>query len=104
MTFRRLTVVTVLLTASALTLRGAPATHRAHLSDDLLRHVARHATARARVIVRGDQATVDDIAARHQLQVVRRMAHSAVLAANSDEMAELAADAAVDALSGDVPV
>src|SRR5436309_240217 len=102
MTFKRLTVVTVLFAASALTLRGAPATHRAHLSDDLVRHVARHTKARARVIVRGDQATVDDIAARHHLQVVRHMAHAAVLAANSDEMAELAADAGVENLSGDV--
>jgi len=47
---------------------------------------------------------VDDIAARHHLQIVRRMAHSAVFVANSDEMAELAADAAVDNLSGDVLV
>src|SRR5438552_12249665 len=104
MTFKRLTCLTVLFIASALTLRGAPAPHRAPLSADLLRHVERHSTARARVIVHGGAATIDAIAARHHLQVLRRLAHSAVLAANSDEMAELAADAAVDTLSGDVPV
>src|SRR5438094_47702 len=104
MTFKRLICLTVLFVASALTLRGAPAQHRALLSVDLLRHVDRHSTARARVIVHGDADTIDAIAARHHLQVLRRLAHSAVLAANSDEMSALAADAGIDNLSGDVPV
>src|SRR3989442_3489001 len=104
MTLKRLTIITSLVVASALTVRGAPAPHLAHLSDDLARHLDRRTTARVRVIVGGDQSTIDEIAARHHLQVVRRMAHSAVLVANSAEMAELAADAAVENLSGDVPV
>ena len=104
MTFKRAAVVTTLFVASVLTLRGAPAPHRAHLSDDLLRHVGRATTGRARVIVHGDQATIDALAARHHVQILRRMKHSAVLAANSAEMSGLAADSAIDHLSGDVPV
>jgi serine protease AprX len=60
--------------------------------------------ARARVIVHGDADTVDAIASRHHLQIVRRLGGGAVLAANSAEMSELAADGAIDHLSGDVPV
>src|SRR4030088_280457 len=103
MTLKRAAVAITLSVASALTLRGAPAPHRAHLSDDLLRHQSRRTTLRARVIVHGDEPTIDALAARHHVQVLRRMAHSAVLAANSAEMSELAADAALDHLSGDVP-
>jgi serine protease AprX len=97
-------VVAVICAASALTLRGAPAAHRAHLSDDLQSHLDRRTPARARVIVDGDQPTIDELAARHHLQVVRRMEHSAVVVANSTELARLASDAGVDHLSGDVPV
>src|SRR5216110_431295 len=104
MTFKPLTSITALVAASALTLNGAPAPHRALLSLDLQRHVERRSTARARVIVRGDADTIDAIATRHHLQVLRRLAHSAVLAANSYEMSALAADAAVENLSGDLPV
>ena len=68
MTFKRLTIITSLVVASALTVRGAPAPHLAHLSDDLARHLGLGTTARVRVIVRGDQSTIDEIAARHHLQ------------------------------------
>src|SRR5262249_57544629 len=83
---------------------GGRPTKGAEWSEDPAGHLPHRTTVRARVIVRGDQQTVDDIASRHHLQVLRRLAHSAVLAANSDEMADLAADGAVDTLSGDVPV
>src|SRR5262249_54528357 len=104
MTFKRLTIITTIVAASALSLRGAPARHHALLSLGLLRHVERHSTARARVIVHGDGDMIDAIAARHHVQVLRRLAHSGVLAANSDELTALAADAAIDNLSGDVTV
>src|SRR5262249_37063139 len=103
MTFKRL-IVTALFVASALTLRGSAAPHRAQLSVDLLRHVERHSSARERVIVRGDADTIDALAVRHHLQVLRRLANSAVLAANSDEISELASDSEAANLSGDVPV
>jgi len=104
MTAKRLAAVTALFVASALSLGGAPAPHRAHLSDDLLRHLARNTTRRAHVIVRGDEATLDDIAARHHLQIVRRLEHGVVLAANSAELDRLSKEEGLDHLSGDLPV
>lgn len=105
MTIKRVAIVVAVCATSALTLRGAPAPpHRAHLSVDLQRHQERRTSARARVIVHGDEAAIDAIAARHHLQVLRRMEHGAVVAANSIELELLAADPAVDHLSGDQPV
>src|SRR4051812_10670899 len=89
---------------SGLGLRGAPREHRSHLSDDLLSHVGRKTSARARVLVHGDAATIDALAARYHLQVVRRLERAAVVAANSAEIEALGSDDAVDHLSGDLPV
>ena len=100
----RLSAVTAIVVLSALGLRGAQPEHHAHLSDDLQRHVARQAKERARVLVHGDAATIDALAARHHVQVVRRLEHGAVVAANAAEIGALASDAGVDHLSGDVPV
>jgi len=96
--------VIALLLSSGLGLHGAPRSHRALLSSDLLRHVERKTTARARVFVHGDEATIDALAARYHVQVLRRLEHGAVVAANSAELDALGADAGVDHLSGDVPV
>src|SRR3954467_15815875 len=81
---------------SGLGLRGAPRDHRAHLSDDLLGHVGRKTWGRARVLVHGDAATIDALAARYHLQVVRRLERAAVVVANSAEIAALASDGVVD--------
>ena len=96
-------VVAVLIATSALGIRGAD-DHRAHLSDDLLGHVGRRTGARTRVIVHGDHATLATLAARHHLQILRELADGAVVAANGAEIEALAADRAVDHLSGDLPV
>ena len=100
----RVVAVVGIFCLSGLGLRGAPRDHRAHLSDDLLTHVGRKTSARARVLVHGDAATIDSLAARYHLQVVRRLEHAAVVAANSAEIDALGSDAAVDHLSGDIPV
>jgi serine protease AprX len=104
---RRAALVTAIVALSALGLHGSSAQdagHRAHLSTELLAHQSRHTTARARVIVHGSDVDVDAIAQRHHLAVVRRFAGGAVLAASSVELSALSADAAIDHLSGDLPV
>src|SRR5262249_5812870 len=80
------------------------ATHRAHLSFDLLTHDASLSTTRKRVILTGDPMQIADVAARHQLQIVRLLANGAVLSASSTELTDLAADVDVPSVSGDVPV
>jgi serine protease AprX len=97
----KIIVVATLVAASALGLRGE---HRALLSLDLLAHQERHTAARARVIVHGTAAEIDALAQKHHLQVLRRLADGAVLAANSSELTKLAGDSAIDHLSGDLPV
>ena len=101
---QRPAIVLALVSASALTLRGSAAEHRALLSSDLSAHQAKHTKARTRVIVRGTDAEVDALAYRHKLQIVRRLEGAAVLFANSDEVSKLAADTGVDNLSGDPSV
>lgn len=90
--------------ASGLTLRGSNTPHFASLSNDLVAHLAQRTSARARVIIQGDDALVDAIASRHHVQVVRRLPNGAVLLVNSSELADVASDVGVAHLSGDVPV
>jgi len=101
---RKAPATSAIVVLSAFGLHGAQPEHHAHLSADLQRHVAQQAKDRARLVVHGDQATIDALAARHHVQVVRRLEHGAVIVANGAEIADLAADAGVDHLSGDVPV
>jgi serine protease AprX len=70
----------------------------------LLQHETRKSANRVRVIVQGTPTEIDSIASRHRLTVVRRLAHGAVLRANSSELTRLAADTAVNLLSGDPEV
>jgi serine protease AprX len=88
----------------SISLTGATDDHRAKLSADLLRFKAGRSASRTRVIVHGDAATVDALARRHGVQIVKRLANGAVFAANGDEIARLSADAGIDHLSGDLPV
>ena len=104
MTITRAVITFTLVSMSALGVRGSGDEHRAHLSDDLLSHRTRHTAARIRVIVHGDESTLAALTTRHHVQILRRLAGGAVVAANSAELDELAADRAVDHLSGDLPV
>jgi serine protease AprX len=96
------TIVATLFAASSSA--HAADDHRAHLSSDLLQHQSRQTLARTRVIVHGSEGELTAIAARHHLEIVRRLGGAAVVFANSDEIAQLAADVNVDHLSGDVRV
>jgi len=89
---------------SVWTIRGSNAQHAAHLSDDLGLQLARQTSERVGVIIPGSDETVDAIAARHSMPLVRRFEGGAVVLANSAELAELAADGDVTTLSGDADV
>src|SRR4051812_39598431 len=90
-----------ILIAAASGVAGRGPSRRAHVSDDLVRHELRHTSARTRVIAHGSAEEIATLAARHRLAVVRWLVDGAVLRANSGEIAALAADTAVDHLSGD---
>jgi len=90
-----------ILFAAASGIAGRGASHRAHLSDDLLRHELRHTSSRTRVIAHGSTEEIAALAARHRLDIVRWLPNGAVLGANSAEIAALAADTAIEHLSGD---
>jgi subtilisin family serine protease len=84
---------------------SAPATQqRAPLSLDLQLHKQARPRTRTRVIVEGDRETLQRVASKHRLRMVRELAHGAVLELNAAEMDALAADGAVANLSGDLPV
>jgi len=85
-------------------LHGANEPRRALLSGDLIAHVAKHTKARTRVIVQGSHADLEALAARRRLQIVRHFTGGAVLLADSAEVNELASEAGIESLSGDLRV
>jgi subtilisin family serine protease len=104
-TTRLVSIAVALVAFSSFGLQASNLDRRAHLSRDLARHQARKTTARSRVIVHGPARTLDLLAARHRLQIVKRMRGAAVVLANSAELTELSRDAAAgENISGDVPV
>ncbi len=100
MNIKQTSTVLALVAVSALGIRGAE-DKRAHLSDDLLGHIARHTSARARVIVHGDADALASLTTKHHVQVLRTLAGGAVISASSAELDEIANDSAFDHLSGD---
>src|SRR5262249_41598944 len=56
------------------------------------------------VIVHGSPGDISTLADRHRINVVRLLGESGVLLVNSAELTDLAADAAVDHVSPDLPV
>ncbi|HMD34278.1 MAG TPA: S8 family peptidase [Vicinamibacterales bacterium] len=101
---RLCTLFLMVTVVAALTIYRPMAAHRARLSLDLEHHLTRGTTARTRVIVSGSDADVDGIAARHHLQIVRRVTNGAVVLANSVELDDLSLDRAVGHLAGDARV
>jgi serine protease AprX len=100
---RRVLVAVCAALITSFCLTAPRAAHRAHLSADLLSHEGRHTIDRTRVIVR--TASAADLARRHNLQLLNVLNDgSAVMYASSAELTDLAADADVAGLSGDLPV
>lgn len=87
------------VTGQTLGLRGAP--HRAHLSADLVLHESNRSSRRVNVIVTGSRDALTNVARQHGLSIVKWLSDGAVLSANSDELTTLAADSAIETLSGD---
>jgi serine protease AprX len=90
----------VLLFASVTT---AAAQGRAHLSNDLQRHLDAGDGSAASVIVSGTQEQVAALASRHGLRIARALASGAVFEVPANKLDELASDADVPHLSGDLP-
>src|SRR3990172_7267648 len=81
----------------------AEAAHRARLSADLVDHLSAGSQT-IDIIVHGDKATVDALAARYNLRVKRHLKHGAVLRVNAGQLAAVQEDEAVDHVSGDVRI
>ena len=77
-------VVAVLLGLGSTAVAQSP---RAHLSEDLQRHVAAGGTSDSRVVITGSQAAVDAHASRHGLQITRRLSSGAVLTVPAGKLA-----------------
>src|SRR5438067_7270905 len=91
------------LLAAALVLAGtsAHAQPRAHLSNDLQQHLDAGDRTATTVVVSGAAADVDGFAARHGLEVRRRLTSGAVLDVPAGRLQEVASDTALGPLSGD---
>ncbi|MEP7305086.1 MAG: S8 family serine peptidase [Acidobacteriota bacterium] len=79
------------------------AQHRARLSADLADHLA-FGSQSIDVIVHGNAAQVNMVAARYNLVIARRMKSGAVLRVNAGQLDALAEDPDIDHLSGDLPI
>jgi subtilisin family serine protease len=78
--------------------------HRARLSQDLAEHLSARREASVRVIVRGGEADLQDLATRYGAQVVKTLRDGAVLEVTGGQLAALAEDPDVAHLSGDATV
>src|SRR3954464_5879038 len=92
------TFAAAILATSTIGLGGAAPEHHARFSADLIALQARPSHPRTPGIVHGDAATIDAIAERRHLRIVKRLAAGAVVAASGDEIARLSADAVIDHL------
>src|SRR5205809_5122199 len=104
-THRTSRLVTIGLGAACFLLSAAiPASagpHRARVSEDLADHLAANSQT-IRVIVHGDKAETDTLAARYNVTIARTLKTGAVLLLNAGQLAAMRDDEAVDHLSGDI--
>jgi serine protease AprX len=101
---RRRLVTGAVAAALFVSVTAAPAAaqqRRARLSADLADHLSAGSQS-IDVIVHGDQATVDAIAARYNVPVKRHMASGAVLKLTAGQLSALQQDETIDHLSGDI--
>jgi serine protease AprX len=103
MVFRTNLVVGTLLLSAHAALAAPGGAHRARLSADLQDHLNVGSQA-IEVIVEGDAADVDALAARYNVRVSKRIASGAVLTVNAGQLAAIQQDEAVDHLSGNVRI
>src|SRR5262245_48810914 len=94
----RTTAIAICTLAAAAPARAQQ--HHARLSADLADHLTAQ-SARIDVIVHGEKAEVDAIAARYNLTIRRYLKGGAVLRVNAGQLSALERDDAVDHLSGD---
>jgi serine protease AprX len=87
--------------ASLATPAQAQHQHRARLSADLADHLSAGSSS-VEVIVSGDRAAVDRLAARYNLVVKRYLRSGGVLRANAGQLSALQSDLELDHLSGDI--
>jgi serine protease AprX len=87
--------------ASLATPAQAQHQHRARLSADLADHLTAGSSS-VEVIVDGDKATVDRLAARYNLVVRRYMRSGGVLRVNAGQLSALQSDDELDHLSGNI--
>ncbi|MGE5361556.1 MAG: S8 family serine peptidase, partial [Bacteroidales bacterium] len=103
MTARRMTaLVGLVLLVFATVALAAP--QRARLSQDLANELATPTRATLDVIVAGDKAAIDTLAARYGATVKHALKGGAVLRIAGQHLDALSQDPAVSHLSGDVPV
>ncbi len=74
------------------------------LTNDLLDQLAKQPTQSAPIIMRGEVGALLDVAARHNLPVVRTLDEFIVTVANAAQVAGLAGESAVKGLASDLPV
>src|SRR5262245_6138327 len=80
--------------------RASAEPHRARLSADLADHLSAQSS-RINVLVHGNKAEVDALAARYNVVVKRYLKDLAILRVNAGQLSALEQDEAVDHLSGD---
>ena len=103
MVFRTSLVFGTLVVTAHAAVAAPGGAHRARMSADLQDHL-NVGSQTIEVIVDGDAASIDALAARYNLRVSKRIESGAVLTVNAGQLAAIQQDEAVDHLSGNVRI